>query len=137
MAKKRLLFISDETSTQDRLSQAFANGEFRTFAEPTDTSTLFQLVFLQPDLVILEMGRSKDASREVLRGIRGCSTVPIIALLPLEDVMGMVEALNAGAAQCLSELFVPQELHARVRALIRRAEATAAAKRQPASIPAL
>jgi two-component system OmpR family response regulator len=137
MAKKRLLFISDETSTKDQLSQAFANGEFRTFAKPADRSVLFQISFLQPDLVILEMGRSKDAGREVLRGIRGCSFVPVIALLPPGDAMGIVETLNAGADQCLSESFVTQELQARVRALLRRAEATATAKRRPAPVPAL
>lgn len=137
MAKKRLLFISDETFIKDQLSQAFASGEFRTFSKPTNMSVLFQICLLQPDLVILEMGRSEDTGREVLRGIRDCSFVPVIVLLPPGNGMGPVEVLNAGADQCLSESFVPQELQARVRALLRRAEATAAAKRRPAPILAL
>jgi two-component system KDP operon response regulator KdpE len=98
---------------------------------------LFHLCFLQPDLVILEMGRSKEATRKVLQGIRDWSFVPVIALLPPGDVLGAVEALNAGADQCLSQSFAPQELEARARALLRRVEVTTVIERQALPIPTL
>ena len=136
MAKKRLLFITDDTHTKEQLSRAFADSEFRTFAEPISMNVAFQLCFLQPDLVILEMGRSESKSRKVLEGIRDWSLVPVIALLPSGDVLGTVEVLNAGADQCLSESFVAKELQARARALLRRTAATSAIRPQAALVPA-
>ena len=137
MAKKRLLIISDEPPIQETLSQMFASNEFRTFTQSTDVHVVFQLSLLQPDLVILVMGQSGDAGQEVLRGIREWSFVPIIVLLPAGDAMSAVEALKIGADQCLSESFVPQELRARVRALLRRVDTTVAARQQVAPVPVL
>ena len=71
MATKRLLFVTDDTHTKEQLSRAFADSEFRTYAEPVNMNVAFQLCFLQPDLVVLEMGRSETKGREVLRDIRG------------------------------------------------------------------
>ena len=137
MAKKRLLIISDDQFTKEQLSQTFAASNYRTFAEPTNAHVLFKLCYLQPDLVILEMGRGKDVGRKVLQGIRAWSFVPVIALLPPGDVLGTVDALNAGADQCLSESFVPQELQARARALLRRVEATKVTTGQAEPVPVL
>jgi DNA-binding response OmpR family regulator len=131
MAKKRLLIISDDPFTRDQLSQAFAASKFQPFMQPANTNVVFHLCLLQPDLVILEMRRSKD------KGQKGWSFVPVIVLLPPGDVLGAVDALNAGADQCLSDAFVPQELQARARALLRRVEGAVVTSMQATPIPVL
>lgn len=137
MTKKRLLIISDDPCTREELSRTFAESEFLTFAEPTTMQVIFQLCFLQPHLVILEMGRNRDVGWRVLQGIREWSLVPVIAVLPPGDAMYTVEVLNAGADQCLADSFVLQELQARVRALLRRMEGTIGTNMQVTSVPAL
>lgn len=137
MAKKKLLIITDDSHTQEQLSRAFTDSEFRIYTEPVDMNVVFQLCFLQPDLVILEMGRSKTEGRKLLRGIRDWSFVPVIALLPPGDVWGTVEVLNAGADQCLSESYVAYELQARARALLRRTAAASATGQRAVLFPAM
>jgi DNA-binding response OmpR family regulator len=129
MAKKRLLIISDDQLTTKQLSRTFAESDYRIFTESTNMHAVFHLCFLQPDLVILKMGPSREKGQKVLQGIRDWSFVPVIALLPPGDALGKVEALNAGADQCLSDYFDPKELKARARALLRRVEATTAGGR--------
>lgn len=137
MTIKRLLIISENQFKREQLSRMFAESDYRAFSVPTNMHVVFQLCLLQPDLVILEMGRGRANGRKVLQGIRDRSFVPVIALLPPGDMLGTVEALNAGADQCLSESFVPQELQARARALLRRVEVTTVTGGQVAPSPVL
>ena len=84
-----------------------------------------------PDLIVLDLGLPDMDGAEVIRGLRGWSTVPIIVLSGRAEGTDKVAALDAGADDYVTKPFGVDELVARIRAVPRRVqpqEATAAAQ---------
>jgi two-component system response regulator CpxR len=79
----------------------------------------------QFDLVILDVMMPVLDGFEVLRQLRKHSTVPVIMLTSRTEQEDRVAGLNAGADDYLSKPFGPDELLARMRAVWRRAKASA------------
>ena len=77
------------------------------------------------DLVILDVMMPVLDGFEVLRQLRKHSTVPVIMLTARTEQEDRVTGLNAGADDYLSKPFGPEELLARMRAVWRRAKASA------------
>jgi two-component system KDP operon response regulator KdpE len=74
-----------------------------------------------PDLVLLDLGLPDLDGAEVIRGLRGWSTVPIIVLSGRGEGTDKVGALDAGADDYVTKPFGLDELLARIRAVTRRA----------------
>jgi two-component system KDP operon response regulator KdpE len=75
----------------------------------------------RPDVVIVDLGLPDMDGAEVIRGIRGWSTAPIIVLSARENEVTKVAALDAGADDYITKPFGMDELLARLRAAVRRA----------------
>ena len=75
----------------------------------------------RPDLVILDLGLPDLDGVDVVRGLRGWSSAPIIILSGRSDSADKVDALDAGADDYLTKPFGVDELLARIRAVSRRA----------------
>lgn len=73
-----------------------------------------------PDLFLLDLGMPKLDGIEVIHGIRGWSTAPILVVSGRAGAADKVEALDAGADDYITKPFAVEELLARVRALTRR-----------------
>ena len=67
---------------------------------------------------------------EVIAGLRGWTKVPILVLSGRADAADKVDALDAGADDYVTKPFSMDELMARLRALLRRAEAENVAEPQ-------
>ncbi len=78
-----------------------------------------------PDLVVLDLGLPDMDGTDVIAGLRGWTKVPILVLSGRTDAADKVAALDAGADDYVTKPFNMDELLARVRALIRRAEVDA------------
>ena len=74
-----------------------------------------------PDLVLLDLGLPKIDGFDVIEGLRGWTTVPIIVLTVREDERSKVRALDLGADDYVTKPFGMDELLARLRAVMRRA----------------
>jgi len=74
-----------------------------------------------PDLVVLDLGLPDMDGADVIRGLRGWSTVPIIVLSGRAEGTDKVGALDAGADDYVTKPFGVDELLARIRAVTRRA----------------
>jgi two-component system, OmpR family, KDP operon response regulator KdpE len=74
-----------------------------------------------PDLVVLDLGLPDMDGNDVIRGLRGWSTVPIIVLSGRAEGTDKVGALDAGADDYITKPFGVDELLARIRAVTRRA----------------
>lgn len=83
----------------------------------------------RPDVVIVDLGLPDVDGVDVIRGIRGWSSAPIIALTARDQEPEKVVALDAGADDYVTKPFGMNELLARVRAAERRA------RPQPSSEP--
>jgi two-component system, OmpR family, KDP operon response regulator KdpE len=77
-----------------------------------------------PDLVVLDLGLPDMEGADVIRGLRGWTTVPIIVLSGRVDSADKVAALDAGADDYVTKPFGVDELLARIRAVTRRMGAT-------------
>ncbi len=75
----------------------------------------------RPDVVIVDLGLPDMDGAEVIRGIRGWSTAPIIVLSARGNETTKVAALDAGADDYITKPFGMDELLARLRAAVRRA----------------
>jgi two-component system KDP operon response regulator KdpE len=83
-----------------------------------------------PDVVVLDLGLPDLDGAEVIAGLRGWSSVPIIVLSARTDSHDKVDALDAGADDYVTKPFGMAELLARLRAAVRRA-ATAQVEGDP------
>ncbi|WP_163508868.1 response regulator [Fodinicola acaciae] len=77
----------------------------------------------QPDLVIVDLGLPDIDGVDVVRGLRGWTTVPIIVLSARTEQAEKVSALDAGADDYVTKPFGMDELLARMRAALRRGAA--------------
>ena len=74
---------------------------------------------------MLDLGLPDMDGVEVIRGLRGWTTVPIIVLSGRADSADKVDALDAGADDYVTKPFGIDELLARIRAVTRRSLAGA------------
>jgi two-component system KDP operon response regulator KdpE len=75
-----------------------------------------------PDLVMLDLGMPHVNGVQVIRAIRGWSTMPILVVSGRTDSYDKVAALDTGADDYVTKPFLADELVARIRALTRRAQ---------------
>src|SRR5512135_3229160 len=78
----------------------------------------------RPDLVILDWLMPRLNGLETAKMLRETSPVPILMLTARDAVEQRVEGLNSGADDYLVKPFAPEELLARIRALLRRTDTT-------------
>ncbi len=75
----------------------------------------------RPDVLILDLGLPDMDGTEVIRGVRGWTSTPIIVLSAWGQESQKVAALDAGADDYVTKPFGMNELLARLRAAVRRA----------------
>ena len=87
---------------------------------PTGEEALQLAARHRPDAVILDLGLPGMSGIEVIEGLRGWTTVPIIVLSARGAEHDKVLALDAGADDYVTKPFGMDELLARLRAALRR-----------------
>ena len=81
------------------------------------------------DLILLDVLLPQLNGIEVLRRVRKHKDVPVIMVTARDAVMDKVAGLDAGADDYLTKPFAIEELFARIRVALKRAEAVRAASR--------
>ena len=116
-----VLIVDDEPSII-ALARLYLEQEgFQVMTAATGPDGLKQVAARRPDLVILDLGLPDLDGVEVIAGLRGWTTAPIIVLSGRADSADKVEALDAGADDYVTKPFGMDELLARMRAAVRRA----------------
>ena len=117
----RVLVVDDEAPIRRALAANLtAHGYDVDLA--ADGEQALQLVARHhPDLVILDLGLPGMDGLDVIHGLRGWTTIPIIILSARGAEPDKVAALDAGADDYLAKPFGMGEFLARVRAALRRA----------------
>ncbi len=88
-----------------------------------DGQTAIELATIEePDLIVLDIKMPDMDGFEVCRQIREFSVVPVIMLTALAEDIDKVRGLDVGADDYVTKPFSAEELLARVRAILRRAE---------------
>jgi two-component system KDP operon response regulator KdpE len=73
-----------------------------------------------PEVVILDLGLPDMPGTDVIAGLRGWTSVPILVLSGRAESADKVDALDAGADDYVTKPFSMDELLARLRAMVRR-----------------
>jgi two-component system KDP operon response regulator KdpE len=120
--KERVLVVDDEIEIRRALNRALSAREYVVETAADGLEAIKQAEAFHPDLVVLDLNLPKLDGLEVARSIRAGSPVPILVLSVREDESDKVSALDLGADDYLTKPFGIDELLARVRALLRRAE---------------
>ena len=117
----RLLLVEDTEDVADAIVASFrrrgdAIDHVATAAEAGDA-----LRVQDYDVVVLDIGLPDGCGLDVLRSIRSAGNgVPILILTARAGIEDRVTALDKGADDYLVKPFDLRELHARVRAMLRR-----------------
>jgi two-component system KDP operon response regulator KdpE len=115
-----VLVVDDEDQIRRTLAINLQARGYDVSLAPDGVTALTLAARARPDVVILDLGLPDVDGLEVLQGIRGWSSVPIVVLSAREDETDKVAALDAGADDYVSKPFGIDELLARLRAAIRR-----------------
>jgi len=87
-----------------------------------------------PQVVILDLAMPRRDGLSVCRELRAWSQVPILVLSVRDDDRNKIAALDLGADDYLTKPFSLDELLARMRAVLRRAEAGQATEPEPLAL---
>jgi len=116
----RVLVVDDEPQIRRALATNLRARGYDVDLAATGEDALRLAAERHPDVVILDIGLPGIDGIEVVRGLRGWSSVPIIMLSVREGEGDKVDALDAGADDYLTKPFGMNELLARLRAAVRR-----------------
>jgi two-component system KDP operon response regulator KdpE len=117
----RVLVVDDEPQILRALGINLRARGYEVDLAPDGEHALTVAARHHPDVVILDLGLPGIDGVDVIRGLRGWSTVPIVVLSVRDGERDKVAALDAGADDYVTKPFGMDELMARLRAALRRA----------------
>ena len=120
MASIRILLIDDDTDLCALMADFFRENDIEVEFAHDGRRGLARAIDERFDLVILDVMLPVLNGFQVLDQIRRRSSVPIVMLTARIEERDRVSGLNAGADDYLPKPFGPDELLARVRAVLRR-----------------
>jgi len=118
-----VLVVEDESLTRAKILRALTRSHFRTLEAGTGEAALLLFETEAVDLIVLDImlpGMDGFELCERLRG--GGHQTPIIMLTNLADMKDRLRGLGLGADDYMVKPFHPEELVARVRAVLRRSK---------------
>ncbi len=122
----RLLLVEDDVPTRRAVATFLEKHGYRVDQAGDALDALRRWDANRADLVLLDLGLPDLDGVEIVRRIRRDATTPIVILSARGEERDKVAALEAGADDYLTKPFGTEELHARVRAVLRRAAGPAA-----------
>ncbi len=115
-----VLAIDDEPGVLRLLRTQLSAEGFRVVTASDGEQALTLAEEQRPDIVLLDLMMPGLSGVEVMRALRARSEVPIVMLTAKGDDQDKVRGLELGADDYLAKPFSPDELSARIRAVLRR-----------------
>jgi two-component system, OmpR family, KDP operon response regulator KdpE len=119
-SRARVLVVDDEAAMLRALRINLRVRKYEVATAATGQEALTEAGRRPPDAVILGLGLPDLDGIEVIRRLRGWSSVPIIVLSGRAGPGDKIAALDAGADDYVTKPFSMEELLARLRAALRR-----------------
>jgi two-component system KDP operon response regulator KdpE len=117
----RVLVVDDEPQIVRALRINLRARGYEVDAAPDGRTALDLAARRHPDVIVLDLGLPDMEGAEVIKGLRGWTSVPIIVLTARHASEEKVETLDVGADDYVTKPFGMDELLARLRAAVRRA----------------
>jgi two-component system KDP operon response regulator KdpE len=118
----RVLIVDDDPGLARALAVNLRARGYAVDVTGTGADALKVAARNQPDAVILDLGLPDMDGTNVVAGLRGWCTTPILVLSARQDQSEKVGALDAGADDYVVKPFAMDELLARLRAALRRSD---------------
>src|SRR6266513_3334564 len=123
VAVATILVVDDEPRIVQLVRDYLEHGGFTVLTASDGPAALRTARTGRPDLVVLDLGLPGLDGLDVARSLRRAGQLPIIMLTARTEESDKLVGLELGADDYLTKPFSPKELVARVRAVLRRAEA--------------
>ena len=119
-----VVIVEDDANIADLVELYLRRDGFRPYQASTGERALEVIAERRPKLVLLDIGLPGELDGiDVCRLVRAESDVPIIFLTARDDEIDRVLGLELGADDYVTKPFSPREVMARVKAILRRADA--------------
>ncbi len=121
----RLLVIEDNPKLSELLVRQLTERGYAVDAVADAASAREALRVVTYDLVVLDLGLPDEDGRVLLQSLRRHGAgIPVLVATARTDLGQRVQTLDEGADDYLTKPFSPEELAARIRALLRRPRQT-------------
>lgn len=123
----RILTVEDDERIRTAVRLALEDEGWTVDEAEHGEEALAKFTANPSDVVLIDIMLPDIDGFEVCRAIRRSSDVPIVMVTARDDTTDVIAGLEAGADDYLTKPFAPNELSARIRALLRRVRTTDAA----------
>ena len=122
MKRENIVVVDDEKSILKLISSTLKVRGYNVYVGVDGEEAISLVEQHNPDLLLLDVKMPNMNGLDVCKRLREWSRVPIIMVSALNDAGYAVQALDCGADDYLRKPFYVDELMARVRSQLRRAE---------------
>ena len=119
---KKVLIVDDEHAIRRLLRTSLSAHGYAVYEAFNGEDAILQVINVQPDLIILDLGLPGISGIEVTKRLREWTETPILILSVQDQENDKIEALDAGADDFLTKPFSMGELAARMRVAMRHAQ---------------
>ena len=117
-----ILVVEDDHSVRNLVSTTLQTHGYQFDAMINGESALLAMTSHHYDIILLDLGLPDQDGIDIIKTVRTFSVIPIIVLSARSSNEDKIAALDAGADDYLTKPFNIDELLARVRSTLRRAE---------------
>jgi two-component system KDP operon response regulator KdpE len=126
-AQRPIVLVVDDDRTLRRLAESTLKTEYRVLSAGNGEEALRVLYRDRPDVILLDVSMPVMDGWEACRRIRQLCDTPVIMLTARDASDDVVRGLDSGADDYVTKPFHPEQLRARIRAVLRRQQRGAAA----------
>ena len=121
--ESQILVVDDDSEIRSLLAEYLERNGLKTLVAADGASMWRTLDTARVDLIVLDLMLPGEDGLTLCRTLRARSSVPIIMLTARREPLDRIVGLEMGADDYLPKPFEPRELLARIRSVLRRAQA--------------
>lgn len=118
----KILVVEDDAPVRHLITTTLQTQGYKYDAVVNGEGALLSITSHHYDIILLDLGLPDQDGIDIIKTVRSFSIIPIIVISARSSNEDKIEALDAGADDYLTKPFSIEELLARVRSTLRRAE---------------
>lgn len=120
---RHILVVDDDPDTRELIASYLARHDFHVSTAVEGREMRRRLSERLADLITLDIKLPGQDGLILMRDLRAMSNIPIVIVSALDDAADRILALEMGADDYVTKPFIPRELVARIKTVLRRVEA--------------